>query len=116
MVGGSATTGPAAIRAAASPMRSAVACRFFELITTPARGIASRRSPQASLAERSYAALIRLYACDSRLSRAQAEAAGLRAQAASLSGAEAVARVELRVARHTLELAQRRLGDELRAL
>jgi peptidoglycan DL-endopeptidase CwlO len=80
------------------------------------RGINSLRSRQTSLAERSHAALLDLYAFDSQLSRARAEAAGLRAQAASLSSGEAVARVELRAAKHTLELSQRLLGDELRAL
>ncbi len=74
------------------------------------------RAEARELAAREQAALVELYALDSRLERVRAELAGLRAQETALGRELAGARRDLSVARWTLAVAQRRLGFEVRLL
>lgn len=68
------------------------------------------------LASRSRAAVLTLYGLDSQLAGAQAHLSAVRAKAAEVSREQAQTKVDLRIARHTLTVAQRRLADRLRSL
>jgi 3D (Asp-Asp-Asp) domain-containing protein len=70
----------------------------------------------SAIASRSRAAVLTLYALDSRLSRAQARLASLRAQAAAVDRQAAETRRELGIARHVFAAAQTNLAERLRTL
>ena len=68
------------------------------------------------IASRSRAAVLTLYALDSRLGRAQAQLAALRAQAEAINRQAAATRRELGVAKQVLAVSQRNLAERLRAV
>src|SRR2546428_9721276 len=68
------------------------------------------------LAARTHAALLELYALDSRVERARARLDALRAHAAELALERATALRQLAAARRTVSTAQTQLGIQLRAL
>ena len=68
----------------------------------------------SAIASRSRAAVLTLYALDSRLARAQAQLASLRAQAAAVERKRAATRRELRVAKEVFSVSQRDLANRLR--
>jgi 3D (Asp-Asp-Asp) domain-containing protein len=68
------------------------------------------------LAARAHAALLELYALDSRVERARARLDALRAHAAELALERATALRELAAARRTVSMAQTQLAIQLRAL
>jgi 3D (Asp-Asp-Asp) domain-containing protein len=70
----------------------------------------------SALASRSRAAVLTLYALDSRLARAHVQLASLRAEAARVSRRQTEAARALRVARRTFTAAQRNLADRLRTV
>lgn len=70
----------------------------------------------SALAARSRAAVLTLYALDSRLARARAQLASLRVQAARVSRRRAEAAHALRIARHTFTASQHNLASRLRAV
>jgi 3D (Asp-Asp-Asp) domain-containing protein len=74
------------------------------------------RAENTALAGRERAALLDLYALDSRLSRAHARLAELDARAAALVRERADVRLQVRVAHHALTTSQRNLAQRLRAL
>jgi 3D (Asp-Asp-Asp) domain-containing protein len=74
------------------------------------------RRQNADLAGRARAALLDLYALDSRLARAHARLGALETQAAALAQEQAQVRLQVRIARHALVVSQRRLGARLRDL
>jgi 3D (Asp-Asp-Asp) domain-containing protein len=76
----------------------------------------SLRQQQAGLASRSHAALLSLYALDSRLARARSELAGLRSRAQGLKLERERVKQEVDIVAGNLEASQRLLGDRLRAL
>ena len=76
----------------------------------------SLRQQQTGLASRSHAALLSLYALDSRLARARSELAGLRSRAQSLRVEREQVKQEVDIVAGNLEASQRLLGDRLRAL
>lgn len=80
------------------------------------RQAADLRQRDASLAERSSAALLSLYSLDSRLDRARAELASLQARVAALQRERAQERARLAVARRTLAASERQLAAHLRLL
>jgi 3D (Asp-Asp-Asp) domain-containing protein/peptidoglycan hydrolase CwlO-like protein len=103
------------------------ACSLAALgIALPASGAGSPSSlrqqaeeltqENGAIAARSRAAVLTLYALDSRLSRTQARLASLRAQAAAVDRQAAETRRELRISRHIFAAAQANLAARLRAL
>lgn len=74
------------------------------------------RARDASLAARSRSAVLELYALDSALARARAEAAAVEARVQTLRRERAAVLVRLAVARRTFRIAERRLGARLRDL
>jgi 3D (Asp-Asp-Asp) domain-containing protein len=82
----------------------------------PKGGAGSLRQQQKGLAARSQAALLSLYALDSRLARARRELAGLRSRAHGLKLEREQVREEIEVVAGNLKASQRLLGDRLRAL
>jgi 3D (Asp-Asp-Asp) domain-containing protein len=79
-------------------------------------GAGSLRQQQKGLAAHSQAALLSLYALDSRLARARRELAGLRSRAQGLKLEREQVRQEIEVVAGNLKASQRLLGDRLRAL
>jgi 3D (Asp-Asp-Asp) domain-containing protein len=69
----------------------------------------------AAISTHSRAAVLTLYALDSRLTRAQAELAALRRQAAAVEEKRAETRRAVRIARRLVALSQRNLATRLRA-
>ena len=96
------------------------------MVAVPASGAGSasslhRQAAQLAqentvLASRSRAALLTLYALDSRLSRTQAELGDLRTQAAVLARKRAETRQRLALARRVFATAQRHLAERLRVV
>jgi 3D (Asp-Asp-Asp) domain-containing protein len=82
----------------------------------PKGGAGSLRQQQKGIAARSQAALLSLYALDSRLARARSELAGLRSRAQGLKLEREQVRLEIEVVAGNLKASQRLLGDRLRAL
>ena len=82
----------------------------------PKTGVGSLRQQQAGLASRSQAALLSLYALDSRLASARSELAGLRSRAQGLKLEREQVQREVDVVAGNLKASQRLLGDRLRAL
>ena len=74
------------------------------------------QAQNATLAERSSAAVLGLYALDSRLTRARAHLDGLRGRVASLERQRADVRLKLGVARRALRASQRQLAERLHVL
>lgn len=70
----------------------------------------------ASLQAEEHAALLRLYGIGSQLEAARSELTGIRARLAEISRDQNAARSQLRIARRTLALSERRLGQTLVAL
>jgi peptidoglycan DL-endopeptidase CwlO len=68
------------------------------------------------IASESRAALLTLYALDSRLARAQSQLASLRAQVAAVDREAEAMRHELALARQVFAVAQRNLADRLRSV
>ncbi|PWU17772.1 MAG: hypothetical protein C5B48_15580, partial [Candidatus Rokuibacteriota bacterium] len=73
-----------------------------------------QRSRQLTADERS--ATMELYVVGSRLEHAREELSSVQARVGAIDGQRRQARLELRAARRTLALAQRRLGSEVRVL
>jgi 3D (Asp-Asp-Asp) domain-containing protein/peptidoglycan hydrolase CwlO-like protein len=82
----------------------------------PKRGAGSLRQQQAGLASRSEAALLSLYALDSRLARARSELAGLRSRAQALRLERERINQEVEIVAGNLKASQAFLGARLRAL
>jgi 3D (Asp-Asp-Asp) domain-containing protein len=82
----------------------------------PKGGAGSLRRQQAGLVSRSHAALLSLYALDSRLARARSELAGLRSRAQGLRLERERVKQEVDIVAGNLEASQRLLGDRLRVL
>jgi 3D (Asp-Asp-Asp) domain-containing protein len=82
----------------------------------PKRGAQSLRQQQAGLASRSQAALLSLYALDSRLARARSELAGLRSRAQALELERERVKQEVEIVAGNLKASQRLLGARLRTL
>jgi 3D (Asp-Asp-Asp) domain-containing protein/peptidoglycan hydrolase CwlO-like protein len=102
-------------------MRAAlVATGAVVLFATPPIGTADRiaglRAYRQALISREHSALVDLYALDSRLDNVRSELAGLDGQIASTERKRREAGLELRAARRTLAVAQRRLGNQVRVL
>lgn len=74
------------------------------------------RERNRELAVQSHAAVVELYALESRLATAQAELAKLQARTAALKRLQRRAAIHYRAAKRTLDVAQRRLGEQLRLL
>jgi 3D (Asp-Asp-Asp) domain-containing protein len=74
------------------------------------------RAANDSLAARSQATLLELYALETRLARAEARVSSLRARRAALARDEQSARQGLELARTDVREAERRLGNRLREL
>ena len=70
----------------------------------------------SSIASRSRAAVLTLYALDSRLTRAQAQLASLRSQSAAIERQAAETRRELAVAKKVFSVSQRNLAARLRSV
>jgi 3D (Asp-Asp-Asp) domain-containing protein len=79
-------------------------------------GAGSLRQQQKGIAARSQAALLSLYALDSRLARARSELAGLRSRAQGLELERERVRQEIEVVAGNLKASRRLLSDRLRAL
>jgi 3D (Asp-Asp-Asp) domain-containing protein len=77
---------------------------------------ADLRAENATLAERSSAALLGLYALDSKLDATRAELAGLRRRAAELARQRAGVRLKLRLARRAVDVSRRKLAERLHVL
>ena len=115
-------------RAGTSPARLvAVLASVLGAVLLPAAGgadptatfserAADLRAENATLAERSAAALLGIYALDSRLAAKRAEVATLRRRAAALSRERADVRLRLRIARRAVEVSRRQLAERLRML
>jgi 3D (Asp-Asp-Asp) domain-containing protein/peptidoglycan hydrolase CwlO-like protein len=84
--------------------------------TSGADRVGQLRAARAALAAREQAALLQLYALNTSLDRARGQLAGVESALASAQRDRATALDQLRVARRTLAVAQRRLGEQLRAL
>jgi 3D (Asp-Asp-Asp) domain-containing protein len=69
-----------------------------------------------ALAAREHAALLDLYALDSRLEQARSSLTEIESRLAQLRGQQARVRLQLTAARRTLAVAQHQLGDQVRAL
>jgi 3D (Asp-Asp-Asp) domain-containing protein len=82
----------------------------------PSQSAASLRALDAQLEAKQRAAVLGLYALDQQLAGAQSHLAALHAQAASLAAQRRELGRELTVARRGSRIAQRQLGDQLRAL
>ena len=80
------------------------------------KGAGPLRQQQAGLASRSEAALLSLYALDSRLARARSELAGLRSRARALKLERERIRREVEIVAGNLKASQALLGARLRAL
>jgi 3D (Asp-Asp-Asp) domain-containing protein len=70
----------------------------------------------SALASRSRAAVLTLYALDSRLARTRATLAAVRSEAARVSRERAATKEHLRIARRTFKAAQTQLANRLRAV
>ena len=70
----------------------------------------------SSIASRSRAAVLTLYALDSRLTRAQAQLASLRSQSAAIERQAAETRRELAIAKKVFSVSQRNLAARLRSV
>ena len=79
----------------------------------PGPGLTQRA---ASLRAEEHAALLQLYGIGSQLEAARSELTGIRARLADIARRQGEARAQLRVARRTLALSERRLGQTLVAL
>jgi 3D (Asp-Asp-Asp) domain-containing protein len=111
-----------------SPARlAAVLAGVFVAATLPAAGDADPsttasdragdlRAENATLAQRSSAALLGLYALDSKLGAARAELAALRRRAAALARQRADVRLKLRLARRAAAVSRRQLAERLHML
>jgi 3D (Asp-Asp-Asp) domain-containing protein len=92
------------------------------LLGAPSIGVADPpdleglRERNRELAVESRAAVVELYALESRLATAQAELGRLQARTAALKRLQHRAAIQYRAARRTLNVAQRRLGEQLRLL
>src|SRR5919201_6821705 len=73
------------------------------------------REENSGIASRSRAAVLTLYALDSRLTRAEAQLSSLRSQAAAVERRRAETRGELAVAKQVFAASQRNLANRLRA-
>lgn len=82
----------------------------------PSQSAASLRALDAQLEAKQRAAVLGLYALDQQLATAQGRLDALRAQAASLRAQRRDLDHELTIARRGSRIAQRQLGDQLRAL
>jgi 3D (Asp-Asp-Asp) domain-containing protein len=82
----------------------------------PSQSAATLRALDAQLEAKQRAAVLDLYALDQRLAGAQAQLATLHAQQASLAAQRRELGRELTVARRGARIAQRQLGEQLRAL
>ena len=78
--------------------------------------IGGLRQHGAELASGERAAMLDLYALDSRLESARADLARTQSQVAALEREQHQVRLELRAARRTLAVSQRQLGGQLRVL
>jgi 3D (Asp-Asp-Asp) domain-containing protein len=74
------------------------------------------RAENSTLAERSSAALLGLYALDSKLGTARAELAALRRRAAALERQRADVQLKLRLARRAAAVSRRQLAERLHVL
>jgi 3D (Asp-Asp-Asp) domain-containing protein len=77
---------------------------------------ADLRAENATLAERSSAAVLGLYALDSKLDATRAELARLRRSAAELTRQRAEVRVKLRLARRAVDVSRHQLAERLHVL
>jgi 3D (Asp-Asp-Asp) domain-containing protein len=84
--------------------------------STPSDRAGDLRAENATLAERSSAALLGLYALDSRLDASRADLAGLRRRAGELARQRADVRLKLRVARRAVEVSRGQLAERLHVL
>jgi 3D (Asp-Asp-Asp) domain-containing protein/peptidoglycan hydrolase CwlO-like protein len=84
--------------------------------TSGADRVGQLRAARAALAAREQAALLQLYALNTSLDRARGQLAGVENALASAQRDRATALDQLRVARRTLAVAQKRLGEQLRAV
>jgi len=86
--------------------------------TGPAQapGVDTLQQKSAALAAQSRATVVELYALQSRFEQAQADLARIDAQEAALVRQQASARLRYRAAQHTMNVAQLRLGRQLRIL
>ncbi len=89
---------------------------FFAATSSRADPISGLKQQAAGLAAEEHAALLALYSLDSRLEGVRSDLARIRARVAELHRQQAGARMELRVARRTLAIAEQRLGRTLIAL
>ena len=93
-------------------------------VALPASGAGSGSSPgqqvgvlkreNSAIAAHARAAVLTLYALDSRLARAEAQLASLRSRAAAVERRRAEARDELRIAKQVFSASQRHLANRLR--
>ena len=81
-----------------------------------ARGAGTLKGQQRALASKSHAALLSLYALDSKLAQAQSELARLRSRAETLRREEQLVRAEVAIVEGNLRVSQRVLGNHLRTL
>jgi len=79
-------------------------------------GVGHLRQRQASLAAESRAAVVQLYALESRLAEARSDLARVQSRARALARTQDSVRRRLQAARQTMAAAQRNLGDQLRYL
>jgi 3D (Asp-Asp-Asp) domain-containing protein len=84
--------------------------------SAPADRARDLRAANATLEQRSSAALLGLYALDTRLSAARAELAALRRRATELSRQRAEVRLKLRLARRAFDVSRRQLAERLHLL
>ena len=77
---------------------------------------ADLRAQNASLADRSAAALLGIYALDSQLAAKRAEVQTLRRRAAALARERADVRLRLRIARRAVEVSRRQLAERMHLL
>jgi peptidoglycan DL-endopeptidase CwlO len=84
--------------------------------STPADRARDLRALNATLEQRSAAALLGLYALDTRLGAARAELVTLRRRAAQLAQQRADVRLELRLARRAFDVSRRQLDERLHVL
>jgi 3D (Asp-Asp-Asp) domain-containing protein/septal ring factor EnvC (AmiA/AmiB activator) len=84
--------------------------------STPLDRAGDLRAENASIERRSSAALLELYALDTKLGTARAELSRLRDRAAALARQRADVRLRLRIARRAFEVSRRQLAERLHAL
>src|SRR5262249_30327732 len=93
---------------------------LLAILALPAASGADRvgqlRADRSALAAREQAALLQLYALNTGLDRARSRLAVVDASLAAAQRDRDDARVELRIARRSLALAQKSLGQQVRAL